>query len=268
MAWESASIAPTGTSCTSRSSRPASGGYAPIAGRAWTSRWRALAAAIGGRLGRVRRAEDNPSNPRGSPSSDDSAPKGPSPAGPPPISVDGQLATIAADLPADFGVNWGPEPSEPTAAGAGLATSTAVGSDTAAAGRPEASGDPLAEAPQAAWYVRSPAGGQFGPANREVMGTWIAKGRVSPDSLVWREGWRDWREAASVFPNLSGANYVPGMQDILPPEPLEYRPVTASYSASGKGKSGAKVGLIVAGATVAVLIVAAIVLWLCLQPGG
>ncbi len=62
--------------------------------------------------------------------------------------------------------------------------------------------DPLAEAGDVVWYVRPPAGGQFGPAGSDVVHTWIEEGRVSGDSLVWREGWRDWQEAAEVFPQL------------------------------------------------------------------
>ncbi len=34
------------------------------------------------------------------------------------------------------------------------------------------------------------------------MKTWLSEGRVSADSLVWREGWRDWQEAGTVFPKL------------------------------------------------------------------
>ncbi len=60
--------------------------------------------------------------------------------------------------------------------------------------------DPLAEAGDVVWYVRPPNGGQFGPAGADVMRTWISEGRVSPDCLVWREGWRDWQEASHVFP--------------------------------------------------------------------
>ena len=52
------------------------------------------------------------------------------------------------------------------------------------------------------WYVRPPSGGQFGPASAELMRSWLAEGRVSADSLVWREGWRDWLEAGTVFPKL------------------------------------------------------------------
>ncbi len=62
--------------------------------------------------------------------------------------------------------------------------------------------DPIAEAPEVIWYVRPPSGGQFGPAAGDLMRTWLSEGRVSADSLVWREGWRDWQEAGSVFPKL------------------------------------------------------------------
>lgn len=62
--------------------------------------------------------------------------------------------------------------------------------------------DPFAEAPTAVWYVRPPSGGQFGPATAEIMRTWISEGRVGPDCLVWREGWRDWKEAGDVFGQL------------------------------------------------------------------
>jgi hypothetical protein len=52
------------------------------------------------------------------------------------------------------------------------------------------------------WYVRPPTGGQFGPATTEILRNWLAEGRISTDTLVWREGWRDWLEAGGVFPQL------------------------------------------------------------------
>jgi hypothetical protein len=64
--------------------------------------------------------------------------------------------------------------------------------------------DPLLESPDAVWYIRPPSGGQFGPAIASVMRTWLQEGRISADSLVWREGWRDWQEAIGVFPQLRG----------------------------------------------------------------
>jgi hypothetical protein len=63
--------------------------------------------------------------------------------------------------------------------------------------------DPIDENPRAIWYVRPPIGGQYGPADGEVMRSWIAEGRISVNSLVWREGWEQWEEAMKVFPQLS-----------------------------------------------------------------
>ena len=34
------------------------------------------------------------------------------------------------------------------------------------------------------------------------MRRWLAEGRVSHDSLVWREDWSDWRAATEVFGGL------------------------------------------------------------------
>lgn len=63
--------------------------------------------------------------------------------------------------------------------------------------------DPINEAPAANWYVRPPSGGQFGPASGEILRSWIREGRVTADSLVWREGWEDWVAAEARFSSLS-----------------------------------------------------------------
>ena len=34
------------------------------------------------------------------------------------------------------------------------------------------------------------------------MRRWLSEGRVSSDSLVWREGWTDWQHAGKLFPAL------------------------------------------------------------------
>ncbi|WP_425615137.1 DUF4339 domain-containing protein [Anatilimnocola sp. NA78] len=65
--------------------------------------------------------------------------------------------------------------------------------------------DPIAENPLATWFVRPPSGGQFGPARGEVMRKWLTEGRVTADSLVWREGWTDWLSATDVFPAIGKA---------------------------------------------------------------
>ncbi len=70
---------------------------------------------------------------------------------------------------------------------------------------PNFSGGKVAEAPEvpvtaangaaeaAAWYVRPPSGGQFGPVATDVFDQWVAEGRVSADSWVWRSGWPEWK---------------------------------------------------------------------------
>ncbi len=65
-----------------------------------------------------------------------------------------------------------------------------------------AGADPLSEAPDMVWYVRPPSGGQYGPAPGQTMRAWVEEGRVPPDSLVWREGWRDWQQASATFAQL------------------------------------------------------------------
>lgn len=65
--------------------------------------------------------------------------------------------------------------------------------------------DPIAENPQAVWYVRTPQGGQYGPAAGDIMRKWIAEGRVQADFWVWREGWGDWQKASASLPSLRQA---------------------------------------------------------------
>jgi hypothetical protein len=65
--------------------------------------------------------------------------------------------------------------------------------------------DLIAEAPNAAWFVRHPTAGQFGPTSGDVLRQWTSEGRVTPDSLIWREGWQSWRPATAVFPHLAAA---------------------------------------------------------------
>lgn len=77
--------------------------------------------------------------------------------------------------------------------------------------------DPIAEAPNAQWYVRPPSGGQYGPARGDVFRKWLTEGRVNAESLVWRDGWPDWRPAGPLFPQLGGRRPPP------PPEPATSR---------------------------------------------
>jgi hypothetical protein len=89
--------------------------------------------------------------------------------------------------------------------------------------------DPIDEAPDAIWYVRPPTGGQYGPARGEIMRKWIGEGRVSADSLVWREGWNDWCTASDVFAALGAG--------VTPPVPAPVAP--ASFAAASAPTSTA-----------------------------
>lgn len=57
----------------------------------------------------------------------------------------------------------------------------------------------LLDDPIAVWYVRPPSGGQYGPASGELLRNWISESRITASSLVWRDGWAQWRTASEVL---------------------------------------------------------------------
>ena len=122
-----------------------------------------------------------------------------------------------------------------------------------------AAADPIAEAPAASWYVRPPSGIQYGPARGDVMRKWIAEGRVSSDSLVWREGWTDWKNAGQLFPNLASAG---GPAVATPAAAIPSTVATRSanrYQTKKKSGSGMAVAFLVVLALVCVILVAVLV---------
>jgi GYF domain 2 len=80
--------------------------------------------------------------------------------------------------------------------------------------------DPISQAPNSIWYVRPPSGGQYGPARGDIMRKWVAEGRVSGDSLVWREGFSEWKSAVQLFPSLVGVETSEALAE-SPPSPVE-----------------------------------------------
>jgi hypothetical protein len=131
----------------------------------------------------------------------------------PATGVSGEHASPAKPATTAVAVNAAADPSTMPPSQAAVpvagATLSAAPASTSAAAVPStpalAAPDPIAEAPHAVWYVRPPGGGQYGPAVGDVMRKWMVEGRVSADSLVWREGWPDWRKAGKVFPSLAPA---------------------------------------------------------------
>ena len=78
------------------------------------------------------------------------------------------------------------------------------------------------------WYVRPPSGGQYGPATTELLKQWIGEGRVAATSLLWRDGWPQWRDASEALPELV---------EKLPPNDPPTTPPAAVRSAPSAAKS-------------------------------
>ena len=123
---------------------------------------------------------------------------------PPPSSVGRMAAVVASDTPEPVRLAVESPSTLATAVAAPLA-STAPRSATpvplTALSGP--AGDPISENPEMQWYVVPPgAATPYGPATGTLFRSWIDEGRVTADSLVWRQDWKDWQPASSVLPQF------------------------------------------------------------------
>lgn len=109
--------------------------------------------------------------------------------------------------------------------------------------------DRFREAPEAKWYVRPPAGGQYGPASLEDFEQWLSEKRVTHDSLIWREGWPEWLNAAKALPELFTTESPASLMPAAPapalapaPTPTAQQPgsssVTGLNAIAGQGLAG------------------------------
>jgi hypothetical protein len=161
------------------------------------------------------------------------------------------------------GLPHGAVPGSPAGFGSAPVSSAAPPGPAPSAPQPPAP-DPIAESPEMIWYVRPPTGGQFGPAAGDLMRTWLAEGRVSADSLVWREGWRDWLPAGDVFPQLrmdSTIAMLGAMAAETPPSS-----VNTSHRPRHRRKASDSQAVQVLLWIVAVVILAAVFLWVLFKP--
>jgi uncharacterized protein DUF4339 len=90
--------------------------------------------------------------------------------------------------------------------------------------------DAISESPQLQWYVMPPgATSQYGPAVGEEFRAWIKEGRVTADTLIWRQDWPEWKPAGMVFPELQAAYTAPvGAPAAAPIAPAGYAIPTAA----------------------------------------
>ncbi len=88
---------------------------------------------------------------------------------------------------------------------------------------PKIAFDPFEDA-QAQWYVRPPSGGRYGPADGPTLRLWINEGRITQDTLLWRDGWAQWRSGNEVIPQWSSAK---NSNDLAAPSSLTETPATS-----------------------------------------
>jgi hypothetical protein len=125
--------------------------------------------------------------------------------------------------------------------------------------------DPITEAPTAIWYVRPPTGGQYGPARGDVMRQWISEGRVSSDSLVWREGWTDWQNAGQLFPALHAASAatsqpaMPAVSTTVPISPRASQRAATKYETKKRDSNSLAIGILIGLGVVCLVLVAVLV---------
>jgi len=53
------------------------------------------------------------------------------------------------------------------------------------------------------WYLQTDDGQRYGPVSREDLNGWCAEGRVDAACQVLAEGWKQWKWADEVFPELA-----------------------------------------------------------------
>lgn len=97
----------------------------------------------------------------------------------------------------DAGQDAPPDVSTPAARAANAASHASAATSVGAVKAAESTTamPSLLNDPNATWYVRPPSGGQYGPATGEILRQWIGEGRLTPTTLIWRDGWAQWRAA-------------------------------------------------------------------------
>lgn len=181
-------------------------------------------------------------------------PPGPVPAQP--IAAPSPIESPARSTPPQAA---GPDAAHPYPAASAAPMPTPAASSTPA--------DPLAQAPDAVWYVRAPDGGQYGPASADVMRSWLAEGRVSPDSLVWREGWRDWQQAADVFAPLGAGQVDPELGAIAAGNTGSAKPGAGAPRRPSRSRSTALNAAVITVLVLAVIVLIIVFIWV-LQAGA
>ena len=128
------------------------------------------------------------------------------------------------------------------AADAGTSVPNASSSNTSSAPPSENTADseynPLTEE-GVMWYVRPPAGGRYGPADGPTILSWIGEGRVTPDTLLWREPWSQWKECRDIvpMPDEPAKPQPTGTPSVAQPQAISGSPAAVSTTKATGGSS-------------------------------
>jgi hypothetical protein len=98
------------------------------------------------------------------------------------------------------------------------------------------------------------------------MRAWLKEGRIGPDSLVWREGWRDWKEASATFPQFS--TDTGNLADILAnSEPVPLHAAPTHHAPTRRRMDGAGI-LLICLLFLIVIVLVVILCWVLLRQSG
>lgn len=92
------------------------------------------------------------------------------------------------------------------------------------------------EDPEAQWYVRPPAGGQYGPAGSDLIRQWIGENRITPSTLLWRQGWAQWRSAHEALPEGTFAPVAETVEPAVAAPPAAPPPAAGTVDAAPVGE--------------------------------
>ena len=93
------------------------------------------------------------------------------------------------------------------------------------------------------------------------MRVWLDEGRVSPDSLVWREGWRDWMQAAEVFAQLGAGQLDPELGAIAAGNTASAKLGAGPYRRPSRSRSTSLNAAIITVLILAVIVLLMVFIW-------
>lgn len=87
-----------------------------------------------------------------------------------------------------------------------------------------------------AWHLRSASGEQHGPLSELQFRAWIASGRMTANTHIWRDGWPEWRlasDVAELLPTPLVAAPIAAAPVVQEPPPPNEFPIAISMDPNG-----------------------------------